>query len=312
MRFVVYGRAFAKLRSGARTTDVTVLLLIRIAWLTLPLTAGSVAADTLQPWNSSTRITAEVLLWLLWAVVLVAVLAPRPVGLTAARTGAPLALAFVLVAALTGRSSLPATVVAIAATGLAAVLIGRPPFARACAQGAAYGDEERFPLKVPPALFLGVLPAAVLLVGAGIATGPLLIAAEEVVAGVLALVIGVPLAALLLRSLHLLARRWGVLVPAGFVVADPMTLTDAVLFPREHILGLGPADPRVRPPEDATDLRLGAAIGSLALLLDEDIDLYRRGRGAARGVRTHLLLFTPVASAELLRLAASRRITVRS
>ena len=127
-----------------------------------------------------------------------------------------------------------------------------------------------------------------------------------------ALVVGFPLAAVLLRSLHLLSRRWGVLVPAGFVLADPMTLTDAVLFPREHIVGIGPADPKVRPPGGATDLRLGAAVGSLALLLDDDIDLYRRGRGVAQGERTHLLLFTPVAAAELLRLAASRSITVRS
>jgi hypothetical protein len=288
------------------------LLLLRIAWLTLPLTVGSVAADALRPWNESTRATAEVLLWLLWAVVLVTVLAPRPVGLTAARTGAPLALAFTLVAASTGRASTIATVVAIAATGLSAVLAGRPPFARACAQGAAYGDEERFPLKVPPALFLGVLPLAVLLVGVGIAAGPLLIADEEVAAGIVAVVVGFPIAALLLRSLHLLSRRWGVLVPAGFVIADPMTLTDAYLFPREHILGLGPADPRLRPPAEAADLRLGAANGSLALLLDEDIDLSRRARGTAPRQRTHLVVFAPVASADLLRLAESRRITVRS
>ena len=68
-------------------------------------------------------------------------------------------------------------------------------------------------------------------------------------------------------------------MPAGFVIADPMTLTDPVLFVREHILGLGPADPKVRPPDDATDLRLGAAHGSLALLLDDDAEIYRRVRG---------------------------------
>ena len=82
-----------------------------------------------------------------------------------------------------------------------------------------------------------------------------------------------------------------------------MTLTDPVLFVREHILGLGPADPQIRPPDEATDLRLGAAHGSLALLLDDDVDLYRRSRGARPGtLRTHLLIIAPVAaSAELLR-----------
>ena len=288
------------------------LLLLRIAWLTLPVTAGPLAADTLRPWNSSTRVTAEVLLWLLWVVVLVAVLVPRPVTLTIARTGAPLALAFTLVAAISGRASAIATIVAILATGLAAVLVARSPFARVCAQGAAYGDEERFPLKVPPALFIGILPLAVLLVGAGIATGPLLIADDELIIGIVVTALGLPLAALLLRSLHLLSRRWAVLVPAGFVVADPMTLSDAILFPREHILGIGPADPKIRPPAEAADLRLGAAFGSLAVLLDEDIDLYRRSRGAAEGRRTHLVIIAPVASADLLRLAKSRRITVHT
>ena len=114
------------------------------------------------------------------------------------------------------------------------------------------------------------------------------------------------------QTLHLLSRRWAILVPAGFVIADPMTLTDPVLFVREHIVGLGPANPRIRPPAEATDLRLGAARGSLALLLDEDADVYRRARGAGRGVRTHLLFLAPVAASELLELAAARRISVRS
>lgn len=201
---------------------------------------------------------------------------------------------------------------ALAATTLCVVLVATPSFARSCAQGAAYGDEERFPLKVPPALFIGVLPVAVLAVGAGVAAGPLLIADDNIAAGIVVLLVGWTLAAALLRSLHLLSRRWAILVPAGFVIADPMTLTDPVLFVREHILGLGPADPRVRPSEDATDLRLGAAHGSLALLMDEDAEIYRRTRGGGRGVHTHLLLIATVAAPELLEHAAARRIAVRA
>lgn len=288
------------------------LLLLRLAWVSLPVTAGSVAADALQRWDTTSRVTAEVLLWLLWVVVLVALLTPRPVGLTAARTGAPLAFAAVVLCVATGRPSLLASIAGLAATAACVVLAAIPPFARACAQGAAYGDEERFPLKVPPALFLGVLPLAVLLVGAGIASGPLLLADGEIAVGLVCLLVGFPLAWLLLRSLHLLSRRWAVLVPAGFVIADPMTLTDPILFPREHILGLGPADPKIRPPAEATDLRLGAALGSLALLLADDVDLYRRSRAVAQGTRTHLIIIAPVASAELLDHAKSRRITVHS
>jgi hypothetical protein len=251
-----------------------------------------------------------VLLWVTWLVVLVALLAPRPVGLTAARTGAALAWSACVLAAATGRASALSSMVALAVTTLCVVLVAIPSFARSCAQGAAYGDEERFPLKVPPALFLGVLPLAVLAVGVGIAAGPLLLAADRIVLGSIVLVVGWGVAFLLLRSLHLLSRRWAVLVPAGFVIADPMTLTDPVLFPREHIAGLGPADPRQRPPDEATDLRLGAANGSLALLLDDEAEVYRRTRGGAAGVFTHLLLIAPVDAAELLEHASNRRINV--
>lgn len=286
--------------------------LLRVAWITLPVTAGSVAADALRPWSAPARATAEVLLWVAWLVVLVALLAPRPIGLTAARTGAPLALTAALLAVATGRPSALSSMSALAATTLCVVLVATPSFARSCAQGAAYGDEERYPLKVPPALFLGVLPVAVLAVGAGIVTGPLLLADRNVGLGIVALVLGWPIAGVLLRSLHLLSRRWAILVPAGFVIADPMTLTDPVLFVREHILGLGPANPRVRPPEDATDLRLGAAHGSLALLLDDDAEICQRARGGGRSVHTHLLLIAPVAAQALLERAAARRIAVRA
>lgn len=286
------------------------MLLLRVAWVSLPISAGSALSDATAPWSDATRATAAVLLWVAWLVVLVALLAPRPVSLTAARTGAPLAWVACVLAAVTGRASALSSMGALAVTTLCVVLVAIPSFARSCAQGAAYGDEERFPLKVPPALFLGVLPVAVLAVGAGIAAGPLLVAADRLVLGLVLLVIGWGLAFLLLRSLHLLSRRWAVLVPAGFVIADPMTLTDPVLFPREHIVGLGPADPRQRPPAEATDLRLGAANGSLALLLDDEAEIYRRTRGGAAGFRTHLLLIAPVDAAELLEHASARRIPV--
>jgi hypothetical protein len=285
--------------------------LLRAAWIALPVTTGTVVSDAIGSWSTSTRATAAVLLWVAWLVVLVAVLAPRPLGLTAARVGAPLALVATLIAVASDQASTVASIAALVVTTLCVALVAAPAFSRACAQGAAYGDEQRFTLKVPPALFLGVLPLAVLAVGAGITVGPLLLADGSVVVGIVVLVLGWPLAAVLLRSLHLLSRRWAILVPAGFVIADPMTLSDPVLFVREHIVGLGPADPRVRPPAEATDLRLGAAHGSLALLLDEDVDVYRRARGTARGERTHLLFVAPVAAGDLLELAAARRITVR-
>ena len=156
-----------------------------------------------------------------------------------------------------------------------------------------------------------VLPIAVAVVGAGVAAGPMLLAERRWIAGGVALAIGWPMAFLVGRLVHQLSCRWVVLVPAGIVVADPLTLTDPVLFVRERVMGLGPADPGRRPPADALDLRLGAAFGSCALLLTDEADLLRRVRG--RGVRAQagLILVAPVAASRLLERAGARRLPVR-
>ena len=132
--------------------------------------------------------------------------------------------------------------------------------ASAAANALAYGDEQRFPLRVPPALFLGPLPGARLLVAAGVVAPVLLLADGEIVLGVISLLIGAALVAVLSRSLESLSRRWAVLVPAGFVVVDPLTLADPVLFLREHVREVAP-EPAAAAPAEILDLRLGAGRG---------------------------------------------------
>ena len=61
--------------------------LLRVLWVSLPLTAGDALADWMQPWSDATRLVASVLLWLLWAVVLSALLVPRPIASTVTRLG---------------------------------------------------------------------------------------------------------------------------------------------------------------------------------------------------------------------------------
>jgi hypothetical protein len=285
---------------------------LRAAWVTLPLTAGAAASDALHGWSAPTTAVAHAVVWAAWAVLLVAVLAPRPLGLTALRAGAPLLSLLAVVVAVSGRATTGDAAAAVAATGVAFVLAVSPAVSRACANGAAYASERRFPLEIPPALFLGPLPLAVALTGAGVATGPLLLAAGRVGAGIAALVVGLPLAALLLRSLHELSRRWAVLVPAGLVVVDPMTLADPLLFTRHHILGLAPADFRSRPAPDELDLRLGAARGSIRLTVDEGAEIVRarRGRHGGEKVTTVRLLFAASSARKLLAEAGDRRIPV--
>ncbi|MGZ6885249.1 MAG: hypothetical protein ACXVJA_03465 [Acidimicrobiia bacterium] len=285
--------------------------LLRGVWLLLPVTAGDALAPALGGWSAAPRWIAYVLLWVLWAAVLSALLVPRPASMTIARLGTPIAFVVTVLVAFSSRPPSASVVLAIATSAVACALAQRGEFPRLCAQGAAYGDEERFPLKVPPGIAFVVLPIAVVIVGAGAAAGPLLLADARWVAGAVALVLGWPLAFLTVRLVHQLSRRWIVLVPAGLVVADPLTLTDPVLFVRERIQGVGPADPGRRPPPDALDLRLGAAYGSCALLLDEEADIMCRVRG--RGVRTRagLLLVTPGSVERMLERAGKRRIPVR-
>lgn len=284
--------------------------LLRVVWVLLPVTAGEELSAALRSWSDAPRLTASVMLWVLWALVLGAVMVPRPVAMTIVRVGAPLAFMVTVAAAFSSGPSTVSVVVAIVTTLAACVLGLRGEFPRVCAQGAAYGDEERFPLKVPPGITWIVLPNAIFLIGAGIATGPLLIANGTWVVGIVLTVAGWPLAAFVTRLVHQLSRRWLVLVPAGLVVADPLTLSDPVLFVREKIQGIGPADPTRKAPAEALDLRLGAAFGSCAVLLHEEAPLLRRVRGRAEGVQAGLLLVTPADSALLLQRAAARHIPV--
>jgi hypothetical protein len=285
--------------------------LLRVLWVSLPVTAGDALADSMHPWSDATRLVATALLWILWAVVLSALLVPRPLASTLTRLGTPIALAAIVLAAASSEASTASWTLALVVTVVACALAVRGHFVLACAQGAAYGDEERFPLKVPPGIAFVVLPIAITVVGAGVAAGPMLLAAEEWVLGAIAVAVGWPAAFVVGRLVHQLSRRWVVLVPAGIVIADPLTLTDPVLFVRERVAGIGPGDPGRRPPADALDLRLGAAFGSCALLLTDEADLMRRSRGKGVRVQAALILVAATAAGQLLERAGARRLPVR-
>jgi hypothetical protein len=288
------------------------LWLLRVAWVTLPLTAGPAAAAATESWADGPRVAAATLLWLAWAVGLLATLAPRPQTLTALRVIAPALVVAAILAAIDGAPSTLATIGALAGTIVCSTLASGHDIASAAANALAYGDEQRFPLRVPPALFLGPLPGARLLVAAGVVAPVLLLADGEIVLGVISLLIGAALVAVLSRSLESLSRRWAVLVPAGFVVVDTLTLADPVLFLREHVREVAP-EPAAAAPAEILDLRLGAGAGSVSARFDAPIDLVRAARGRRGGetVETEAILFAVARRDEMLRLAAARRLPVR-
>jgi hypothetical protein len=215
----------------------------------------------------------------------------------------------VLAVAATPSAGAPNGLLAVAATAVSAGLAFTPAVSYRFVNGAAYGEERRYLLRTPPALLLGPAPLAVALLAAGTLAGPLLLADERYVAGAVALAVAVPVVRAAARSLYALSQRWAVLVPAGIVLKDPLTLVDPVLFPRDKIASLRPLPFPTAPAEDILDLRLGAAAGSLVLELSEDAQLFR-ARGRQRGgeaVKARRLAFSPRQPEALLSEAATRK-----
>lgn len=272
---------------------------LRAVWLALPFAAGPALEGALADASSPVRWVAAVLLWGGWAVGVLAVLLPRPVGLTAVRVLAPAALA----AAIWAGSPLGAVVPA-----LATVVALAPETGAWFVNGAAYGYERRYLLRVPGPLLLGPVVLAWALLVLSVATGPLLLAAGSWVAGGLAVVVGVPLGVVLWRALHSLSERWAVLVPAGFVLKDHLALVDPVLFRRVDVEVLRPAPGDT----DASDLTVGAPGLALEASLVDAYDVLRvePGRKPPQPGKLRRFLFTPTRPGALLADARERRIKV--
>jgi hypothetical protein len=280
----------------------------RLIWALLPVSAGTALSDALNRWSVAPARVAAVLLWAAWTTGLVALLAPRPWGLTALRVIAPAAVVIVvLTISVTGAAS---AALAVSSCVVAAAFALSTPVAQASGNALAYGDEIRFPIRVPLSLFLGPVPVAVALIGAGVSVGPLLLATRHYVAGIIVTVVGVAVAWALARSLHSLALRWVVLVPAGLVVVDPLTLADPVLIRREQIRAVTRSQ-SPRTGAGGLDLRLGTLPGTIELSLREPQSFARRrGRRSSELREADVVLVSTVKADALVQAASARRIAI--
>jgi len=281
------------------------LWLARGAWIALPVTAGTTVDRALRSWDAAPRVVALAVVCVTWTAGAIALFTPRPRSFTVLRIVAPAAA---LATAIAGFSATDndfgiLDAFSIAHALAAAIVVLGAEVATICADGASYGNEQRLPLRLPPQFRVVVVPTAALVVigvGGGV---PLLVADERWLAGAGAAVIGLPGAWFAARSLAALERRFVVLVPAGIVVADALTLVDPVLFPREHVVRLAATE---RPPglPDATpgvlDLRLGAP-GALELVTDEPAPIpCRDGRNGTKTVHADHVIWSPVKTAVVL------------
>lgn len=283
------------------------LWLLRLSWVVLPFTVGPVLAAALDPRSIPVRTTASVGLWLGWAVVVVALLVPRDLGLTVLRVVAPGALVVAIAAALEGDASRMAGAVAVSSATIALAVAFLPEIGSIFVNGSAYGDERRHLLRAPGFLLMGPLPLAWAALAAGVVTGPLLLASGRWVAGVLATVAGLAVAAVVGRALHSLTQRWAVLVPAGLVLKDHLAVLDPVLFRRTEVEVLRPAPADT----DALDLTVRAPGLALELRLLDKVGLVKVVPGSkGQQGRTARLLFTPTRPGAVLADAGARRIPV--
>ncbi len=252
----------------------------RLVWIVLPATAGGAFADGIHGWPVGPARLATVMVWAAWAAGLLALLAPRPWGTTLLRTVAPL-LALASIFTLTSTTVVSA-IAAILTTIAAALLACSEPVTGAAGNALAYGDEVRFPMRIPTPLLLGPVPLAVVFAGCGAVIGPLLLADANFVVGIPLTIVGVLVAWLVVRALHALSRRWVVMVPAGVTLVDSLTLADPVLLSRDFIAAMR----RVPPTPLAgsvLDIRLGSMGGGIEIELEEPAQFTRR-QGRATGV----------------------------
>ena len=279
--------------------------LVRGLWAALPFTTGPALADALDAASGPVRTVASAGLWLGWAAGMIAAFVPHPVALTTLRFVAPAAVVSALAAAVASHPS----ALAVAWATVACAWAFAPGFGAWCVNGPAYPNERRFLLRPPGPLLRGPLQLAWILTVAGIAPGPLLLAARQWIAGGLLLLVGWPLAFLLLKSLHNLSKRWTVFVPAGLVLHDPIVLFDPVLFRRQDVAAL-----RSRQARDPAYLDLSQRAPGLGLDLDlaepTAVTLLRPGQREGDPVETVRIRFTPTRPGAVLEEARHRRIGV--
>lgn len=284
---------------------------LRVLWLVLPVLAGPAVADAFADRSRAVQLVGAGLAWVAWAVVLGASLVPRTVTLTVVRLVTPGSVPMAAWAAVDGDRPGWAVVGAVAAV-LATVAALAPATADAFVDGSSYGDERRVALRVPMAMAMGPVPVAWSLAAASYVTGPLLLAAEQWVAGAVATVVGAAVLVGVATRLHVLSRRWLVFVPAGVVVHDPVAMSEPVLLQRHLLRRIGPAPVEVGDAEGAALDLTGGALGlALELRAAQPFSLGRRqGRDTIETADVPAVLVTPGQPARTLEIAAERRLPV--
>ena len=289
----------------SQRNEQVALWALRALWIGLPITLGPLLATKLDPVDLPGRSVLSVGLWLLWGLGFFSTLLPRPATLTAVRFGSAALIGLIIFAA---GPALDASLVAGAINVLAALLISASaPLGGVFVDGVSYGDERRFLLRAPALVAILLRPLALIAGVVGLFTGPWLLANRHLISGFIFLVIGWPVAALVMRSLHQLNRRWVVLVPAGLVLHDHLSLNEPTLFQRHELAQVGPAASE----STSLDLTQGAYGLALEVRCATEHDVWPTSTsGVAEATTIAGLLCAPARPDALLAEAAKRKLPV--
>ena len=278
---------------------------MRATWIALPLLIVPLVGEAAH--GDLLRLCVATALWLVWAIGLLAALVPTSVSLTIGRMVAPLAPSVAVICAVVGTTGWKFAI-ALAGALLTVLAWFRAETGVSCAQGSAYGDEQRFPLKAPlPMLapmaitwLVGVVPGVV---------GVLALGSRRWVLGALGIVVFAVVMWLTGSRFHQLSRRWIVLVPVGVVVHDPLLLAENALFRVSELASLHLA----RADTQAADLTGGTSGVALEIALREmDTVTKVANRAQPAGVALHVrsLFVSPSRPGRVLAAAAMRNMPV--
>jgi hypothetical protein len=275
----------------------------RIAWIVVAVVGGSAVESAVDGRSSAVTWVAAIGGWALWAMAALALAIASTMTLTIARVTVPFALMATFAAGLGGATAVGVLLLgAPAIVTMAAVMTAE--FGRQYVQASAYGDEERFPLRMPVGAGMVAIVAWIIWAPTTVA-GPLLLAAESWVAGGVVCVVAIGGIVVLGPRWHRLSMRWFVLVPAGVVVHDPVVLADTFPLRTAQVasIGLAPAD------TDAADLTGPASGYALEVATTESVTVvfaFTPSEPNGRAIHLRSFLIAPSRPGAAL-LAARRR-----
>jgi hypothetical protein len=287
--------------------DTLVPWVARIAWIVVAVIGGGAVESAVADRSAAVAWTAAVGGWALWAIAALGLAVAAAWSLTIVRVVVPLSLVAVAASGLGGASAVD--LLALGAPAIVAVAaVMTAEFGRHWVQASAYGDEERFPLRLPVAAGAAAIVAWVLWAPAMIA-GPLLVAARSWVAGVAVCVVAVAGVVFLGPRWHRLSMRWLVLVPAGVVVHDPVVLADTFPLRTRQVasIGLAAAD------TEAADLTGPASGYAVEVATTESVTTvfaFTPAEPNGRAIHLRSFLIAPSRPGRALRAASARGLPV--